>query len=568
MSDIFTLPPLGENVDSGDLVKVLVQPGAIVSAGQPLLEIETGKATVEVPSPRPGRVGRILVQVGAKVSVGQPILEWAEAGSPPEETTPAAEDAKLEASASPPAQSATAHGAEDARSAPRSSADASGLAGVAQGGTFAVPPLGENVEQGTVVKLLAEAGAWVNEGQPLLEIETGKATVEVPAPRAGRIAKWLVRPGESVVIGGAVLRWAAEDEVPVRSAVATGPGPSRGPSPDVEPSAAQSATLARATAAPEPAVEPPPRPVAARSVAPIPAAPSVRRFAREIGVDISQVKGSGAGGRITIEDVKRYARQISTGRAIRTHCALEAEPLPDFTQWGPVERESMSTIRTITAEHLSRAWATIPHVTQHDRADITELEALRKRFAPRAEAAGGRLTLTAILLKIVAAALKVHPKFNASVDMPGRAIIYKKYVHIGVAVDTPRGLLVPVVRDVDRKNIVQISVELTSIAQRAREGKLTPDELAGGTFTVTNLGAIGGSLFTPIINAPEVAILGVGRSAMDNVWNESESVCRPRLMLPLSLSYDHRLIDGADGARFLRWIVEAIEEPMLISLEG
>jgi len=228
----------------------------------------------------------------------------------------------------------------------------------------------------------------------------------------------------------------------------------------------------------------------------------------------------------------------------------------------------MSTIRTVTAEHLSRAWATIPHVTQHDKADITELESLRKRFAPRVEAVGSRLTLTAILLKIVAAALKVHPKFNASVDMPGRAVIYKRYVNIGVAVDTPRGLLVPVVREVDRKNIVQIALELTAIAQRAREGKLSPDDLQGGTFTVTNLGAIGGSFFTPIINAPEVAILGVGRSVMEQVWSGSENAFRPRLMLPLSLSYDHRLIDGADGARFLRWIVEAIEEPMLISLEG
>ncbi|MCX7819484.1 MAG: 2-oxo acid dehydrogenase subunit E2 [Kiritimatiellae bacterium] len=527
MSEVFAIPPLGENVESGDLVKVLVNPGDAVSAGQPLLEIETGKATVEVPAPRAGRIGRLLVSPGTKVTVGQPVFEWAGEGG--------------DAVQSPVVPT-------EPREAP------SRAEGVAET-TFPLPALGENVERGTIVKLLAEAGAEVREGQPLLEIETGKATVEVPSPRAGRIAEWLVRAGETVVVGGAVLRWATGDGAPT-----VRPAPSAAPPPAPAPPARA------AVAAPEPAVEPPP--AAARAGVPVPAAPSVRRFAREIGVDISAVKGSGAGGRITIEDVKRHARQINTGRAVRTHCALEAEPLPDFTRWGPVERESMSTIRTITAEHLSRAWATIPHVTQHDKADITELEALRKRFAPRAEAAGGRLTLTAILLKIVAAALKVHPKFNASVDMPGRAIIYKKYVHIGVAVDTPRGLLVPVVRDVDRKNIIQISIELTSLAQRAREGKLSPDELQGGTFTVTNLGAIGGSFFTPIINAPEVAILGVGRSAMENVWSGPESVCRPRMMLPLSLSYDHRLIDGADGARFMRWIVEAIEEPMLISLEG
>ncbi len=568
MSDVFTLPPLGENVESGDLVKLLVQPGSSVSAGQPLLEIETGKATVEVPSPREGRVGQVLVQVGAKVSVGQPIFKWADAAASAGERPQREQTATPEPTAVAPAPSSSAGETEGAPAASPSGAGAYESSSVAETQTFALPPLGENVEQGTVVKLLAEAGAQVKEGQPLLEIETGKATVEVPSPRTGRIAEWVVRAGETVVVGGAVLRWAAADEAPVKSAPSAGPGPSREPASAAASIAAQPAASAVAAATPEPAIEPPRPAPSPRASAPVPAAPSVRKFAREIGVDISQVKGSGAGGRITIEDVKRHARQINTGRAVRTHCALEAEPLPDFTRWGPIERESMSTIRTITAEHLSRAWATIPHVTQHDKADITELEALRKRFAPRAEAAGGRLTLTAILLKIVAAALKVHPKFNASVDMPGRAIIYRKYVHIGIAVDTPRGLLVPVVRDVDRKNIVQISVELTAIAQRARDGKLAPDELVGGTFTVTNLGAIGGSFFTPIINAPEVAILGVGRSVMENVWSGAESVCRPRLMLPLSLSYDHRLIDGADGARFMRWIVEAIEEPMLISLEG
>jgi pyruvate dehydrogenase E2 component (dihydrolipoamide acetyltransferase) len=217
---------------------------------------------------------------------------------------------------------------------------------------------------------------------------------------------------------------------------------------------------------------------------------------------------------------------------------------------------------------MARAWATIPHVTQHDKADITELEALRRRFAPRAEAAGGKLTVTAILLKVVAAALKVFPKFNASVDMAGRTVVYKKFTNVGIAVDTERGLLVPVLRGVDRKNIVQLAVELGEISKKAREGKIAPDDLQGGTFTITNLGAIGGSFFTPIINAPEVAILGVGRAAMESVCNRKDETCAPRLMMPLSLSYDHRLIDGADGARFLRWIVEAIEEPMLISLEG
>lgn len=567
MSIIFHLPSLGENVESGDLVKLLVRPGDSVAAGQPLLEIETGKATIEVPSPHAGRIGRMLVEPGSKVSVGQPIFEWADSD------TPQSGDAERQQ----PERTGPETSAVE-RLAGRSNQEVVGKTPPAGGelfpnvdrsdppGTFVLPPLGENVAQGTIVKLLVEPGASVREGQPLLEIETGKATVEVPSPQDGQVAEWLVRAGETVVVGGAVLRWGravGSSEAGSKSARVPHSPPRAAAAPPSD--AVEAAPTALA---PEPTIEPPSAPKSLLAVAKVPAAPSVRRFAREIGVDITAVQGSGRGGRITIEDVKRHARQINTGRAVRTHCALEAEPLPDFTKWGPIERESMSTIRTITAEHLSRAWATIPHVTQHEKADITELEALRKRFAPRAEAAGGRLTLTAILLKIVAAALKVYPKFNASVDMPGRAIVYKKYVHLGVAVDTPRGLLVPVVRDVDRKNILQISVELTSLAQRAREGKLTPDELQGGTFTVTNLGAIGGSFFTPIINAPEVAILGVGRSAIENVWSGPENVSRPRLLLPLSLSYDHRLIDGADGARFLRWIVEAVEEPMLISLEG
>ncbi|MDZ4197965.1 MAG: 2-oxo acid dehydrogenase subunit E2, partial [Kiritimatiellia bacterium] len=301
---------------------------------------------------------------------------------------------------------------------------------------------------------------------------------------------------------------------------------------------------------------------------PVAAAPSVRRFAREIGIDIAEVRGTEKNGRISMEDVKRHAKQKNTGRATPTHCALQPMPLPDFTKWGGVRKEAMNKVRIATAEHLSRCWSTIPHVTQFDKADVTELEALRKRLGPRVEAAGGKLTLTAILIKIVAAALKVHPQFAASLDLASREIYFKNYVHMGVAVDSERGLLVPVLRDVDKKNILQIAVELTDLSKRARTGKLGLEEMQGGVFTITNLGGIGGSFFTPIINGPEVAILGVGRSAREPVCSGPEGLCGPRTMLPLSLSYDHRLIDGADGARFLRWLVEAIREPMLISLEG
>jgi len=303
---------------------------------------------------------------------------------------------------------------------------------------------------------------------------------------------------------------------------------------------------------------------------PVPAAPHVRRLAREVGVDIYEVKGTGPGGRISEDDVKAYAKALLS--AVATAAATPraghfAQPhLPDFAKWGKIERVSMRGVRRKTAEHLAEAWNTIPHVTQHDRADITELEQLRARFAPKAEEAGGKMTVTAIALKVCAAALKVFPQFNASIDIEKEEIVYKQYIHIGVAADTDRGLLVPVIRDVEKKNIVELAVELSQLSKKAREKKLTPADMEGGTFTITNLGGIGGVGFTPIVNFPEVAILGLSRSRTEPEWINGKF--EPRLILPLSLSYDHRLIDGADAARFLRWISEAFEQPFLLSVQG
>jgi pyruvate dehydrogenase E2 component (dihydrolipoamide acetyltransferase) len=293
----------------------------------------------------------------------------------------------------------------------------------------------------------------------------------------------------------------------------------------------------------------------------------VRRLAREIGVDITAVPGSGPGGRISTEDVKVFARRrLTSSDGAATAPAPVAAGLPDFTKWGEVERHTMTGIRRKTAEHMAHAWATIPHVTQYAKADITELEELRQRFAPQAEAVGGKLTITAIMLKVVVAALKRFPQFNASLDLASEEVVYKKYYHLGVAVDTERGLLVPVIRDVDRKSVLELSVELNQVAERARTKKTTLEELQGGTFTVTNLGGIGGTFFSPIINTPEVAILGVARSTIEAAYRDDQFV--PRLMLPLALSYDHRLIDGADGARFVRWLTEALQQPFLIALGG
>jgi pyruvate dehydrogenase E2 component (dihydrolipoamide acetyltransferase) len=315
------------------------------------------------------------------------------------------------------------------------------------------------------------------------------------------------------------------------------------------------------------------RPAAAAAAAPVeaqpegpaaPAAPSVRRLARELGVDIRAVTGSGPEGRISTEDVQAYVRSALAGGGGAAAGAPAAVQLPDLSRWTEVERKPMSNVRRKTAEHLARAWNAIPHVTQHDKADITALEALRKEYAPQAEKAGGKLTMTAIALKVVAVALKRFPQFNASVDAARNEIVYRKSVHIGVAADTDRGLLVPVVRDVDRKGLIELSVELSQLSEKARAGKLTLDEMQGGGFSISNLGGIGGTAFTPIVNWPEVAILGISRSAHEPHW--TGQAFEPRLMLPLSLSYDHRLIDGADAARFLRWVAQAFEQPFVMQL--
>jgi len=402
---------------------------------------------------------------------------------------------------------------------------------------FKLPNLGENIESGDVLKVLVSAGDKIEKEQTVVELETDKAAIEVPSPVSGIVSAVHIHVGEKAAVGQLILTvetdGAAEDAAP------SGP--------------------------PEAPAEAPAPPDDGEGVS-VAATPSVRRLAREIGVDLQAVKGTGRGGRISVADVKAHAKSALQGRGAAPAGAAALVPLPDFTKWGKVERRPMSGVRRATGAHLSRAWATIPHVTQCDKADITALEKLRKRYGKKAEAAGGKLTVTAIILKLLASALKVFPQFNASVDAANEEVIYKEYVHIGVAVDTERGLLVPVIRDVDRKNIIRLSVELSEAAGKAREGKLSIDEMRGGSMTITNLGGIGGTHFTPIINAPEVAILGVSRGGVEPVHVDGEF--QPRLMLPLSLSYDHRLIDGADAARFLRWLAEALENPFLAFLEG
>ncbi len=427
---------------------------------------------------------------------------------------------------------------------------------------FKLPELGENIEGGDVVNILVAVGDAVTEGQSLLEIEAGKASMEIPSPATGTISVVHVAQGDTINVGQLAFTIEAGEAVAAPAAApATAPSPEPAPAvPVVEkaPAPAPAPVPAPKAAKPAPAPAPSPAPAPASPVKAVSAAPNVRRLARELGVDIHEVEPAEPGARISLEDVKNFAKAGLAGGGGKLRKA---------SAQGAVRVEKMSAIRKATMQHMTHCWTTIPHVTQHDMADITKLEELRKRFAPKAEAAGAKLTVTAILTKVVASALKVFPNFNCSIDPEKAEIIYKSFYNIGIAVDTEKGLMVPVIPDADKKNMVDIAVDLGEIAKKARAGAITLADMQGGTFTITNLGGIGGSFFTPIVNSPEVAILGVGRAIMDPCIGKNE-LCAPRLRMPLSLSYDHRIIDGADGARFLRWIVEAIEEPMLISLEG
>jgi pyruvate dehydrogenase E2 component (dihydrolipoamide acetyltransferase) len=436
--------------------------------------------------------------------------------------------------------------------------------------TITLPELGEGVDSVDVVAVLVSVGDNVEVDQGLIEVETEKASVEVPATAAGTVTEIHVSAGDVLGENAPILTL---DAVEDQSSAASETVPVPVPVPDeAEEKRGKEAEEKDATEeVPPPVTEETAPPSPLPPVTPrtdmrtIPAAPTVRRFAREVGVDLTTVKGSGPGGRISIDDVKAEAnRLLSSGGA--TAGVAPALELPDLERFGPIHREAMTKVRKVTAENLTRAWATVPQVTNHEIADITDLEEFRKAYKERVATAGGKLTMTAVLVKIVASALKSHPAVNAAIDMARQEIVFRYSINIGVAVDTERGLLVPVIRDADTKNLTEISIELDDLANRARSKKLQPDEMQGGTFSISNLGGIGGTGFTPIVNWPEVAILGVSRGRIEPQWHEGKF--RPRLMMPLSLSYDHRLVDGADAARFLAKLKDALEQPLLLALDG
>ena len=425
-----------------------------------------------------------------------------------------------------------------------------------------LPDIAENVKSGVIVNILVNEGDFIKEDQSLIEIETDKAAVEIPSPYSGKVVEIKFKAGDTVHVGDVIIIIEIEENDKSINKI-------------IDEKKVEIKEKNKPQEVKEDTAVTTDKTVQKRNekdwkdVNKIehdfisPASPSVRRFARELGIDISRVSGAGKGGRVSLEDLKNYNKNLLSKKEV---FAGKVFPLPDFSKWGSIHKESMNTVRQITAESTSYSWQSVPHVTQFDNADITLLEKFIRENKKKTENSGGKLTVTAILLKIVSFALKKFPRFNASVDMEKKEIIYKDYINIGIAVDTDRGLLVPVIRNVDQKRIIDLAVELFEIAEKTRNKKISPDDLKGGTFTISNLGSIGGTNFTPIIYYPEVAILGVSRSTIMPVFNNN--TFEPHSILPLSLSYDHRVIDGADGIRFLSWITKVLEDPFISLFEG
>ena len=530
------VPDIGDYKDV-PVIEVLVKAGDVVEKEQSLVTLESDKATMDVPSPAAGTVKEVKIKLGDAVSEGTLIMLLESAGA-----------AKANgAAAAPQAAAPQAAQAAPAPAAPVAAPSGGGLTEVK------VPDIGDYKDV-PVIEVAVKVGDRVEKEQSLVTLESDKATMDVPSSTAGVVKEIKVKVGDTVSEGSVIVIVEAEGAA---------------------------AAAAPAAAAPQKKVEPPvdsPRPAAPQSVPAHPSAlaqaplipageggarrpshasPSVRKFARELGVDVAQVQGTGPKGRITQDDVTAFVKGVMTGqRALAAAPAaasagggeLNLLPWPkvDFTKFGPIDPKPLSRIKKISGANLHRNWVMIPHVTNNDEADITELEALRVQLNKENEKAGVKITMLAFVIKAVVSALKKFPTFNASLD--GDTLVFKQYYHVGFAADTPNGLVVPVIRDADKKGLVEIAKEMAELSKLARDGKLKPDQMQGGCFSISSLGGIGGTHFTPIINAPEVAILGLSRGAMKPVWDGKQFV--PRLTLPLSLSYDHRVIDGAEAARF------------------
>ena len=547
------VPDIGDFKDV-EVIELLVKPGDAIAKDQSLITVESDKASMEIPSSAAGIVKQLMVKLGDKVSKDSPLLMIdSEAQSAP------AAKASAPVSTPPAASSAP----------PKSAAPTPTIQASSDSIEITVPDIGDfkDVE---VIELLVKPGDTVAKDQSVITVESDKASMEIPSSHAGLIKELKIKLGDKVSKGTplatlAVATGAAAPKSPQAAAPLAAPAPTAAaPEPrTVEKETRSHAFATEMGARPEPL-----------DLGPAPgtkphASPSVRKFARELGVELTAVQGSGPKGRITEEDVRSHVKGVMAGGARSTSTAavpttgvashLPAWPQIDFAKFGPIKRVEMSRIRRISGPALTRNWVTIPHVTNHDDADITELEAFRVQLNKENEKSGLKLTMLAFLIKACVAALKKFPDFNSSIDAEtGDAVILKQYFHIGFAADTPNGLVVPVIKDADKKGVIDIAQETGALAAKARDGKLGPTDMQGGTFSISSLGGIGGTYFTPIINAPEVAILGVCRSQMRPVWDGKQFA--PRLILPLSLSWDHRVVDGAGAARFNAYLAQVLAD--------
>jgi pyruvate dehydrogenase E2 component (dihydrolipoamide acetyltransferase) len=517
------VPNIGDFKDV-PIIDVLVKAGDKIDVDSPLVTVESEKASMDIPSPSAGVVESVIVKIGDKISEGTPIVRLASGNG--------AQAAPQPAPAAAPEQSA-------AQSTQK----------------VAVPNIGD-FKDVPIIEVLVKPGDTIAVDSPLVTIESEKASMDVPSPVAGTIASVDVKVGDKVSEGSPLLTLTATASNGAAAAPAAAPAPAAAAAPEAK----------KAEPAPAPQAAPVQQeaPVVADGAS-VHASPSIRRFARELGVDLRKVQGTAPHGRVTKDDVQNFVKKTLASPAPAAGggslpFALPAWPKIDFAQFGPIERQPLSRIKKISGPSLHRNWVSIPHVTNNDEADITDLEAFRKQV--NAEDPNAKLTILAFVMKALVSVLKRFPDFNSSLD--GDALILKKYYNLGFAADTPAGLIVPVLKDVDKKGVTQIAAETRELAARGRDGKLKLTDMEGSTFTISSLGGIGGTNFTPIVNAPEVAILGLSRSAMKPVWNGKEFV--PRLMLPLSLSYDHRVIDGASGARFNAYLAEVLADMRLTML--
>ncbi|TNE94876.1 MAG: dihydrolipoyllysine-residue acetyltransferase [Gammaproteobacteria bacterium] len=525
------VPDLG-GADEVEVIEIIVSEGDSVAEEDPILTVESDKASVELPAPAAGKIAKITVKVGDKVREGDVVGVMAadgDAGSA-EQSAPA-EESEEKVEAAP----------EEPKPAPKKS-------GGSRKETIKVPSL-DGMENVPVIEVNVSEGDTIEAESALVTVESDKATMEVPSPYAGKVGKILVKEGDKVSEGDELVELTIEEE-----------GGDESPAAEPEKPAAS-----EQPAQPSPKPETAPQPQGSTYEPPAPgtkvhAGPAVRKLARELGADLTRVKGSGPKGRIVKDDVQAYVKsqlqQSQQGGSVGTGSGIPGVKLPDFSQFGDIEKESMSRMMAATATNMQRSWLNVPHVTQFEDADITDMEDFRKSQKAAGEKRGVKMTPLPFLLKACANALAELPQFNVSIDMEKKEVIRKKYIHIGIAVDTPHGLMVPVIRDVDKKGLWELAAESAELAKKARDKQLKPAEMQGACFTITSLGGIGGTAFTPIVNTPEVAILGVSKAAMKPVWDGKEF--QPRLMLPLSLSYDHRAVNGADAARFTSALAQSL----------